>query len=127
MKKTDLKQLTDPQLKSLRKSIDALLVERRREERSKERLLAKIRKLAQSQGLSLEDVLAAKAPAGRRPRKKAAKKKTTHAGAKRGTRAKARYRNPANRRETWTGRGRKPAWVLAHLDQGGALDDLAVK
>lgn len=34
------------------------------------------------------------------------------------------YRNPANAAETWTGRGRKPKWVIEWLDAGKSLEDL---
>ncbi len=36
----------------------------------------------------------------------------------------AAYRNPANAAETWTGRGRKPRWVIEWLDAGKSLEDL---
>ncbi|QTR51579.1 H-NS histone family protein [Candidatus Thiothrix anitrata] len=34
----------------------------------------------------------------------------------------AKYRNPANPEDTWSGRGRKPLWVVALLESGGSLD-----
>lgn len=37
------------------------------------------------------------------------------------------FRNPAKAAQTWTGRGRKPAWVDKHLTNGGKLDDLRAK
>ena len=37
-----------------------------------------------------------------------------------------RYRHPTNENQTWTGRGRKPAWVQEWLDAGGTLEELAV-
>ena len=37
----------------------------------------------------------------------------------------AKYKS-ADGANTWSGRGRKPKWVVAHLDNGGSLDDLAV-
>lgn len=40
--------------------------------------------------------------------------------------ARAKYRNPANDSETWTGRGRKPRWVEAALKAGRKLDDLLI-
>jgi DNA-binding protein H-NS len=36
----------------------------------------------------------------------------------------AAYRNPANVAETWTGRGRKPRWVLEWLEAGKNIEDL---
>lgn len=37
-----------------------------------------------------------------------------------------RYRHPENASMTWTGRGRKPGWVIAHLESGGQIEDLAI-
>ena len=38
----------------------------------------------------------------------------------------AKYANPDDVSDTWTGRGRKPNWVLARLKKGGKLDDYAI-
>ncbi|PKP75604.1 MAG: transcriptional regulator [Alphaproteobacteria bacterium HGW-Alphaproteobacteria-6] len=38
----------------------------------------------------------------------------------------ARYANPADRSQTWSGRGRKPGWVVAALKAGKKLEDLAI-
>ena len=38
---------------------------------------------------------------------------------------KARYRDPATG-ATWTGKGRKPAWVHEHLRHGGVMDQVAI-
>lgn len=38
----------------------------------------------------------------------------------------ARFANPNNPSETWSGRGRSPSWVKAHLDAGGSKEDLAI-
>ncbi|MCA1789327.1 MAG: H-NS histone family protein [Thioalkalivibrio sp.] len=38
-----------------------------------------------------------------------------------------RYRNPENAEQSWSGRGRKPAWVKSHLDGGGELNGLEAK
>jgi DNA-binding protein H-NS len=40
--------------------------------------------------------------------------------------AKAKYANPANSADTWSGRGRKPAWFDAALAQGVSLETLSV-
>ena len=39
----------------------------------------------------------------------------------------AKYQHPENPSITWPGRGRKPKFVLEHLDNGGSLDDLLIK
>lgn len=38
----------------------------------------------------------------------------------------AKYRNPENATQTWSGRGRRPEWVNAALAAGKGLPDLAV-
>jgi DNA-binding protein H-NS len=37
-----------------------------------------------------------------------------------------KYANPADSSQTWTGRGRKPLWVVEALASGKSLDDLAI-
>lgn len=51
------------------------------------------------------------------------------ASGRRGKAAKAspaKYRHPENPSLTWSGRGRRPNWVTAALEQGKALEDLAI-
>lgn len=38
--------------------------------------------------------------------------------------AVVKYKNPKTD-ETWTGRGRKPSWLVAHLETGGTLEAVA--
>lgn len=38
----------------------------------------------------------------------------------------AKYANPDDRSETWTGRGRKPNWLVAKLAKGASLEDFAI-
>ena len=38
----------------------------------------------------------------------------------------AKYANPENRSETWTGRGRKPNWLVARMNKGAKLQDFAI-
>jgi DNA-binding protein H-NS len=37
-----------------------------------------------------------------------------------------KYRNPQHPFETWSGRGRQPLWVGAHLRSGKKVDDLLI-
>jgi DNA-binding protein H-NS len=39
--------------------------------------------------------------------------------------AAVKFMNPENRSETWTGRGRKPNWLVAKLAKGASMDDFA--
>lgn len=43
-----------------------------------------------------------------------------------GTKAVAKYRNPANPEQTWTGRGRKPQWIHDALAAGADITDLEI-
>ena len=38
-----------------------------------------------------------------------------------------KYRNPADADNTWSGRGRKPRWVVDMLAAGGSLDDALIQ
>jgi DNA-binding protein H-NS len=38
----------------------------------------------------------------------------------------ARFRNPADASQTWTGRGRQPKWIAEGLAGGKSLDDFRV-
>lgn len=40
--------------------------------------------------------------------------------------APAKYRSPANAADTWSGRGRKPHWVLDLQKQGKNLEDFTI-
>lgn len=38
----------------------------------------------------------------------------------------AKYANPEDGNQTWSGRGRKPRWVQDHLDSGKPMSDLEI-
>ncbi len=38
----------------------------------------------------------------------------------------AKYANPDDRSQTWTGRGRKPNWLVARLKKGADTEDFAI-
>lgn len=44
-----------------------------------------------------------------------------------GKNTSAKFINPENRNETWTGRGRKPNWLVAKLAKGASLDDFSAR
>ena len=66
--------------------------------------------------LTVDDIQAAFA-LNERPRQR---------GIPKGSRLKPKYRNPANPKETWAGRGLKPRWLIALLKQGKKLEDIEV-
>lgn len=119
MRKPNFEKLNTDTLLAYKQEIDKVLKARKREDQRKKKLAARIRKMAEAEGMSLKEVLNA---SGTKSKSGTNRKK---AAAKRG-RVKPKYRNPADRRQTWTGRGRKPAWVAEHLKNGGKLEELAI-
>lgn len=82
--------------------------------RDKERneLKRKVTELAQNHGFSVNELFGAARGA--------------RGGAKGKSLGIARYANPDDSSDTWTGRGRKPNWLLERLKKGGKLDDFAI-
>ena len=70
---------------------------------------AEIAEVAKRKGFSLEDIFG---------------KKLFNKGGGKGykTTMVAKYRNPEDPMQTWTGKGRKPNWMVAKLDKGASLD-----
>jgi|GEM_PF-295258 len=109
-----------PQLKQLQTRITKEI--EKRESDTKASLLKRLRKLAQDEGISLEDLLGRDAgtiaPPTRRGRPTAkpvsAKKEPLP----------AKYCNPNNLDQSWSGRGRKPGWFEAWVANGGSITAL---
>ncbi|HDS1218761.1 H-NS histone family protein [Stenotrophomonas sp. TWI143] len=97
---------------------------------AKRRPIAKVRaqlsKLAKTEGYTIEELFGtATAAAKPRARKAAAPSKT--AGRKLGKVA-PKYRNPANPKETWTGRGKQPRWMAELTAKGSKKpEDFLIK
>lgn len=83
---------------------------------------SKITKYAKGEGYTLEELF------GGKPVKGAGKavKKVSKAGRKLGKVA-PKYRNPANRQETWSGRGKQPRWLAALTAKGKKAEDFLIK
>ncbi len=119
----DISKLNVAELEELIKNCTAQIDARKKTK--KKELAKKFRELARDEGLEIAEIIDDGAPTTRKRRgKKASAKKI---GRKKRGKVAPKYRNPANSRETWTGRGRKPAWVVAALDAGKKLQDLAIK
>jgi len=43
-----------------------------------------------------------------------------------GQKAPPKYQNPADAAQVWSGRGKRPSWVRAHLTLGGTLEQLKI-
>ncbi|WP_434629297.1 H-NS family nucleoid-associated regulatory protein [Chromobacterium sp. CV08] len=100
----DLSKLEFTALVALKGEVENEIKRREVEEKSKAK--KQIIELARAYGLSVEDVLS-KSVAVRKP-------------------VEAKYRHPDSAELTWTGRGRKPAWVQAWIDSGKSLDALTI-
>jgi DNA-binding protein H-NS len=112
------------------KELDSLIsqAKKRKTTLSKRKPIAVVRnkltQLAKAEGYSIAELFgsggrvakdpAAARSAGRKPGKPLGK-------------VAAKYRNPANPGETWTGRGKQPRWLAAHTAAGRKLEDFLIK
>jgi DNA-binding protein H-NS len=110
MATTDLSKYNLGELKRLQQDIEQEIKRRQQQEVKKAR--EQIRSIAQSLGVSVEQLIA---DAGKNPK-----------GDKVGT-VRAQYRNPADSEQTWTGRGRQPKWVVEALANGKKLDEFRIR
>lgn len=77
------------------------------EDRKKKAALAELEEKAREMGFSLAELTGTTAPRKRAP-------------------ATAKFANPANPADTWSGRGRKPRWFAEALAAGRKPEDLAL-
>jgi len=77
------------------------------EDRKKKEVMAELEEVARAKGFSLAELTGATITRKRAP-------------------ATAKYANPADASNTWSGRGRKPRWFEAALKAGKRPEDLAV-
>ncbi|OYD52483.1 histone-like nucleoid-structuring protein [Thauera propionica] len=118
---TDLTDYTLAQLKQLQARISKEVT--KREIDKKAALLKRLRKLAREEGMELEELLGTEAKVTAQARSSKATKKSQTSTAKNAP-LPVKYRNPNNLEQGWSGRGRKPAWFDAWMNNGGSLDAL---
>jgi DNA-binding protein H-NS len=92
--------------------LERLIHETQRAER--EQAIAQVRQLMAQHGLTMADVV------GQRPSAPRASRDTTTP-----SKVAPKYRHP-DTGETWSGRGLKPRWLVAALEQGRRLDEFAL-
>jgi DNA-binding protein H-NS len=102
----DLDYMSLKELRQLQKDVEAAISDYK--DREKRKALAEVEAFARERGLNPGDLAELVGKRG---------KKTVGA---------PKYANPADASQTWTGRGRKPGWVSAHLAAGKPLDALAI-
>jgi DNA-binding protein H-NS len=108
------------QLAAIRKQRELLdKKEQALKSKSHDKVLAQIVNMAKEAGLTAADIT--KALSSGKPAKAAKAPKAAKKGALAGKKVAAKYRNPANPEQTWTGRGVSPTWVQA-LKAADTLD-----
>ncbi len=100
-----------PKLKALFKDIETEL--KHREVTDKKKALERMRDIAAEYGLTLSEVINKD---GRVDTKKPKRKNADQSH-------KAKYSNPENPTQTWSGRGQQPKWVKEALAKGKTLEE----
>jgi DNA-binding protein H-NS len=77
------------------------------EDRKKKEAISELQEFARAKGFDLEELTGTPVVRRRAP-------------------ASAKYANPADKSDTWSGRGRKPRWFIAALAAGMQPDELSV-
>ncbi|WP_332671542.1 H-NS histone family protein [Aromatoleum sp.] len=116
----ELAKLSLTELRRLQSRVETEI--RRRSDSARRDLLKKVQKMAAEEGLSLSDLLGGASSAGEE--KQPSTKRKTKAAAKKNGASPAKYRHPENPAIGWSGRGRKPQWVIDWLAQAKPLAEL---
>jgi len=108
MAKVDLSDYNLSELKGLQAEIEKEIKARQQQEvtKAREQILA----IAQSLGVSVEELIANSGAKSKGSSKK----------------VQAQYQNPADNAQMWTGRGRQPKWIAEGLAGGKSLDDFRI-
>jgi len=101
----DLNSLSMKELKELQSQVAKAIAEF--EERRKRQALAELEEKAKAMGFSLAELTGVVKTRKRSP-------------------SVAKYANPADKSDTWSGRGRKPRWFSDALAKGKKPQDLAI-
>jgi DNA-binding protein H-NS len=100
----DLESMSLDDLKKLSRDVERAIASF--EDRKRREARKAMEKVAREFGLSVEEVVAPqKAPS-------------------RASKSAAKYRNPANPSETWSGRGRQPGWYKDAIGKGKSPDTM---
>lgn len=102
-KKPDLTKLSLDELKSLRKDVDRAIADFQKRKRSE--AMKEIQAVAKKHGLSVEDIVGGKAK-GRK------------------SKSPAKYRNPEDASQEWSGRGRQPVWFKDAVAAGKSPESM---
>ncbi len=100
----DLESMSREELTDLRRNVEKALATV--DERRKAEARAAAERAAREHGYSLDEVIVEQRKSGKKNPPK--------------------FRNPHDPRQTWSGRGRQPAWIKEALESGKALDEFAI-
>ncbi len=101
----DFNSLSLDELKRIRRDADKAI--QTFEDRARKKALAEAEAVLRQHGFTVEQILGKPTKATRAP-------------------VLPKYANPADPAETWSGRGRKPRWVVDALASGKSMDDLKI-
>ncbi len=104
----NLDNMTLKELLELDKRVKKAIHEAQQRERKS--VLKKMKEIADESGFNLDELVGS-------PRKGKGKSKTPSV---------AKFQNPDNSTETWTGRGRKPNWLVSRLKKGAKMEQFAI-
>lgn len=93
MRDSQLEKMSLKDLRDLKSQIDGMIPRKEREERDEVR--RKLEAIAREAGMSVSELFGRGA-----------------GGRRKGGKVAPKYRNPKNPSETWTGRGRRPRWMV---------------
>jgi len=79
----------------------------RREYETRRKIIDQAKELAASVGMTVEEL-------------------AELASSRRKSKGEPKFQNPDNPGQTWSGRGKRPAWIREGLESGKTLDDFAV-
>ena len=107
------------------KDLDSLIMQanKRKKALTKRKPIGQVRRkfaaLAKAEGYTVAELFGGN---GATPARKAAAGKST-----KGTKVAPKYRNPANAKDTWSGRGLPPRWMAELIKKGKKREDFLIK
>jgi DNA-binding protein H-NS len=102
MVRPNLEKMTLKQLLGLEVQVQGAIAKTRERERTE--VKKALAELAEKRGFKLQELMG---------------------GRGKGKMTIAKYANPEDSSQTWTGRGRKPNWLVAKLKRGASMSDFA--
>jgi DNA-binding protein H-NS len=112
-KDIDWAEYTDEEIERVITELEAVQQKRRQEKR--QALKEQIEGTVKEHGISLAELFP------QTGRDKSQRKDKRAGGGQ-----KVKYRNPADSSQTWSGKGRKPAWLVDSLTSGKTLEDFKI-